>query len=146
MRRIINIYLVACHFIWIWPNTYKVKVALHKTSWSKWLSIIGWESHVWKWNDFKRHLMMFYLFFIYLFIYFLFYLFVYFCCCCCFHGVFCLDITLFGSLLQTILSNMTSNVFYFILLHYLVSYMFSIISGEVWCLRQFFLVVHWICK
>ena len=30
------------------------------------------------------------------------------------HGVFFLDLTMFESLLKTILSNMTSNVFYFI--------------------------------
>ena len=56
---------------------------------------------------------------------FLFVCFVLFLFCFVFflHRVFCLDRTLFEHLLQTLLSNMTSNVFDFILLNFfMISY------------------------
>ena len=67
-----------------------------------------------------------------LFVFEFFCLFVFFCFVFFLQTVFCLNKTLSERLRQTLLSNMTSNVFGFILLHYfMISYIFSIISDEI---------------
>ena len=51
------------------------------------------------------------------------------------HAIFCLDEKKLQ--LKTVLSNMTSNVFYYIPLHYFISYRFSIVSFLV-CAHEHF--------